>query len=192
MTYRLSTQVLFLINCGTLYRRYEMFSLYRFHMHVFIWCPLGKTSYLGRSTDWETFSKPYRTHGEGKESVQGKKVSAIYKSKICLCDRNGLFLKNGFLFSIYSTATNVEIEVPVPSDATNPNIRTSMGSAAYSPERDAMVWKVKSFPGGKVITIQFQINSFFPCSLLFWSVLMCWSNPSYRNTCAEQNLVFLV
>jgi len=51
---------------------------------------------------------------------------------------------------ICSTATNVEIEVPVPSDATNPNIRTSMGSAAYAPERDAMVWKVKSFPGGKV------------------------------------------
>lgn len=55
--------------------------------------------------------------------------------------------------SFCSTATNVEIEVPVPSDATNPNIRTSMGSAAYAPERDAMVWKVKSFPGGKVTTV---------------------------------------
>jgi AP-1 complex subunit mu len=53
-------------------------------------------------------------------------------------------------FFICSTATNVEIEVPVPLDATNPNIRTSMGSASYAPERDAMVWKVKSFPGGKV------------------------------------------
>ncbi|KAG6473537.1 hypothetical protein ZIOFF_067454 [Zingiber officinale] len=49
----------------------------------------------------------------------------------------------------YSTATNVEIELPVPSDATNPNIRTSMGSASYAPENDALVWKVKSFPGGK-------------------------------------------
>jgi len=48
-----------------------------------------------------------------------------------------------------STGTNIEIEVPVPYDATNPNIRTSMGSAAYAPERDAMVWKIKSFPGGK-------------------------------------------
>jgi AP-1 complex subunit mu len=48
-----------------------------------------------------------------------------------------------------STGTNVEIEVPVPYDATNPNIRTSMGSASYAPERDAMVWKIKSFPGGK-------------------------------------------
>lgn len=50
----------------------------------------------------------------------------------------------------YSTATNVEIELPVPSDATNPNVRTSMGSANYAPERDAVLWKIKSFPGNKV------------------------------------------
>lgn len=25
-----------------------------------------------------------------------------------------------------------------------------MGSAAYAPEKDALVWKIKSFPGGKV------------------------------------------
>ncbi|KAM3350651.1 hypothetical protein ACQJBY_023009 [Aegilops geniculata] len=60
-----------------------------------------------------------------------------------------LMIKARSQFKERSTATNVEIEVPVPSDATNPNIRTSMGSAAYAPERDAMVWKVKSFPGGK-------------------------------------------
>ena len=53
-------------------------------------------------------------------------------------------------FLFYSTATNVEIELPVPYDATNPDIRTSMGSAAYAPENDALVWKIRSFPGGKV------------------------------------------
>lgn len=45
---------------------------------------------------------------------------------------------------------NVEIELPVPSDATNPNVRTSMGSAKYAPEKDALLWKIKSFPGNKV------------------------------------------
>jgi len=40
--------------------------------------------------------------------------------------------------------------MPVPVDATNPNIRTSMGTASYAPEKDALVWKIKSFPGGKV------------------------------------------
>lgn len=38
----------------------------------------------------------------------------------------------------------------MPADATNPNVRTSMGSAAYAPESDALVWKIKSFPGNKV------------------------------------------
>lgn len=38
-------------------------------------------------------------------------------------------------------------------DATNPNVRTSMGSAAYAPESDALVWKIRSFPGGKVCAL---------------------------------------
>lgn len=56
----------------------------------------------------------------------------------------------------YSTATNVEIELPIPADAINPNIRTSMGSASYAPENDALSWKIKSFPGGKVLNFFFQ------------------------------------
>ncbi|KAJ0037991.1 hypothetical protein Pint_22883 [Pistacia integerrima] len=52
-------------------------------------------------------------------------------------------------FKERSTATNVEIELPVSADASNPIIRTSMGSASYAPETDAFVWKIKSFPGGK-------------------------------------------
>ena len=51
---------------------------------------------------------------------------------------------------LYSTATNVEIAVPVPVDASSPNVRTSMGSAAYAPESDALMWKIRSFTGGKV------------------------------------------
>ncbi|CAL5386441.1 unnamed protein product [Camellia sinensis] len=50
---------------------------------------------------------------------------------------------------IHSTAINVEIELSVPADATNPNVWTSLGSASYAPEKDALIWKIKSFPGGK-------------------------------------------
>lgn len=39
----------------------------------------------------------------------------------------------------------------MPSDASNPNVRTSMGSASYAPESDSLIWKIKSFPGGKVV-----------------------------------------
>jgi AP-1 complex subunit mu len=53
-------------------------------------------------------------------------------------------------FKERSTASNVEIELPVPSDASTPSVRTSMGTAVYAPEKEALLWKIKSFPGGKV------------------------------------------
>ncbi|MCD7463857.1 AP-1 complex subunit mu-1 [Datura stramonium] len=64
-------------------------------------------------------------------------------------------------FKERSTATNVEIELPVPSDAMNPHIRTSMGYATYAPERDAVVWKIKSFPGNKeyMLRAEFRLPS---------------------------------
>lgn len=69
--------------------------------------------------------------------------------KLIQKDHNQIFLNLIFTYC-FSTATNVEIELPVPADATNPNVRTSMGSATYAPENDALVWKIKSFPGNKV------------------------------------------
>ncbi|KAK4370818.1 hypothetical protein RND71_010293 [Anisodus tanguticus] len=65
-----------------------------------------------------------------------------------------------------STATNVEIELPVPSDAMNPNIRTSMGYATYAPERDAVVWFAKKFLGvPERETILTDILRFICCSV---------------------------
>lgn len=61
-------------------------------------------------------------------------------------------------FKERSTATNVEIEIPVPSDATNPFLRTNMGSAAYAPESDSVIWKIKSFPGGKEYMLRAELN----------------------------------
>lgn len=46
------------------------------------------------------------------------------------------------------------------TDATNPNIRTSLGSATYAPENDALIWKIRSFPGGKVwIYLHISVHS---------------------------------
>lgn len=55
-----------------------------------------------------------------------------------------------------STASNVEIELPVPSDASTPAVRTSMGTAVYAPEKEALIWKIKSFPGGKVSFVSYN------------------------------------
>lgn len=74
----------------------------------------------------------------------------LHYFSLCLSVNCTLSKLSAYRVQFCSTATNVEIELPVPADATNPNIRTSMGSAAYAPEKDALVWKIKSFPGGKV------------------------------------------
>ncbi|NP_001086866.1 adaptor related protein complex 1 subunit mu 2 L homeolog [Xenopus laevis] len=52
-------------------------------------------------------------------------------------------------FKKQSVANNVEIYVPVPSDADSPKFKTSVGSAKYVPEKNVVVWTIKSFPGGK-------------------------------------------
>ncbi|MEQ2273002.1 AP-1 complex subunit mu-1 [Xenotaenia resolanae] len=52
-------------------------------------------------------------------------------------------------FKSRSTANNVSIMVPVPSDADSPKFKTSTGSAKWVPEKSAVQWNIKSFPGGK-------------------------------------------
>jgi len=52
-------------------------------------------------------------------------------------------------FKQRSTANNVEIAIPVPSDADSPQFKTNIGSVKYSPERDCILWTIKQFQGGK-------------------------------------------
>ncbi|KAM6472954.1 AP-1 complex subunit mu-2 isoform 1-T1 [Liasis olivaceus] len=52
-------------------------------------------------------------------------------------------------FKKQSVANGVEISVPVPSDADSPKFKTSIGSAKYMPEKNIVVWNIKSFLGGK-------------------------------------------
>lgn len=52
-------------------------------------------------------------------------------------------------FKKQSVANNVEIIIPVPSDADTPKFKTSVGSAKWVPENNTVVWTIKSLPGGK-------------------------------------------
>ncbi|XP_004518113.1 AP-1 complex subunit mu-1 [Ceratitis capitata] len=52
-------------------------------------------------------------------------------------------------FKRRSTANNVEIVIPVPADADSPKFKTTIGSCKYAPEQNAIIWTIKSFPGGK-------------------------------------------
>lgn len=48
-----------------------------------------------------------------------------------------------------STANNVEIIIPVPSDADSPTFKTTIGKVEYLPEKDAIVWKIAQCAGQK-------------------------------------------
>lgn len=52
-------------------------------------------------------------------------------------------------FKKQSVANSVQISVPVPSDVDSPRFKTSVGSAKYVPEKNVVIWTIKSFPGGK-------------------------------------------
>ncbi|XP_072129630.1 AP-1 complex subunit mu-1-like isoform X3 [Mobula birostris] len=60
-----------------------------------------------------------------------------------------IMIKAKSQFKHRSTANNVEIFVPVPSDADSPKFKTSTGNAKWLPEKNVVVWSIKSFPGGK-------------------------------------------
>jgi AP-1 complex subunit mu len=60
-------------------------------------------------------------------------------------------------FKRRSTANNVEIMIPVPSDADSPKFKTTIGHCKYAPEKNAVVWNIKSFPGGKEYLMKAQV-----------------------------------
>lgn len=48
-----------------------------------------------------------------------------------------------------STANNVEVVIPIPEDADTPQFTPEYGSVKWIPEKSCLVWKLKTFPGGK-------------------------------------------
>uniref|UniRef100_A0A2K5CAW7 AP-1 complex subunit mu-2 n=1 Tax=Aotus nancymaae TaxID=37293 RepID=A0A2K5CAW7_AOTNA len=52
-------------------------------------------------------------------------------------------------FKKQPVATGVEISVTVPSDADSPRLKTSVGSTKCVPEKNVMIWSIKSFPGAR-------------------------------------------
>lgn len=60
-----------------------------------------------------------------------------------------------------SSASSVEIAIPVPRDADSPRFRTSKGTVVYAPELNAIVWKIRDFPGATeyVMKAEIQLSS---------------------------------
>ena len=81
--------------------------------------------------------------------------------KVCLLFLLYLLFQAKSQFKRRSTANNVEIIIPVPSDADSPKFKTSIGSVKYTPEQSAFVWNIKSFPGDFTIVNNFRSEYLF-------------------------------
>ncbi len=55
-------------------------------------------------------------------------------------------------------ATQVEIKLPVPPDAVAPEVKAAIGNVTYPPEQEAMLWKIKTVPGGKEVSMRAKFN----------------------------------
>lgn len=67
-------------------------------------------------------------------------------------------------FKSRSTANNVSILVPVPSDADSPKFKTTTGSTKWIPEKNVVQWNIKSFP---VSASKIPLNLFNPFRLIY-------------------------
>uniref|UniRef100_A0A8C5EWK2 AP-1 complex subunit mu-1-like n=1 Tax=Gouania willdenowi TaxID=441366 RepID=A0A8C5EWK2_GOUWI len=118
----LNDKVLFEITGSNLWRKYHQVSIRR-QSFAFGWgqCMFYSLDFTFRNGVIEKFS-----HSRVEIKVKAK---SQFKNR--------------------STANNVSILIPVPSDADSPKFKTSTGSAKWVPEKSAVQWNIKSFPGGK-------------------------------------------
>lgn len=56
-------------------------------------------------------------------------------------------------FKQKSSANKVEIYVPVPDDAETPSFKAAYGAVSYVPDKEAIGWVFKSFPGQREYTM---------------------------------------
>lgn len=62
------------------------------------------------------------------------------------------------LFKCKTTATDVEIIVPIPSDAFNPDFTAGAGVVSYYPDEDAIIWQISNFVGEQDIRMKTRMQ----------------------------------
>lgn len=57
-----------------------------------------------------------------------------------------------------SVANNVEIVIPLPDDADTPKFTPEYGTVKWIPEKACLIWKLKTFPGGKQFHMRAELG----------------------------------
>lgn len=62
------------------------------------------------------------------------------------------------LFKNKTTATDVEIHVPIPPDAFNPDFNAAAGVVSYYPDNDSIIWQIPNFVGEQDIRMKTRMQ----------------------------------
>jgi len=54
--------------------------------------------------------------------------------------------------------TNILIKIPIPKNTSTCKLICTNGRAKYFPEQDAIIWKIKRFPGGAEYTLRADVG----------------------------------
>jgi len=54
--------------------------------------------------------------------------------------------------------TNIVIKIPIPKNSATCKLISTNGRAKYVPEHDAIIWKIKRFPGGAEYTLRADVG----------------------------------
>lgn len=57
-----------------------------------------------------------------------------------------------------SVANNVEVVIPLPDDADTPKFTPEYGTVKWIPEKACLIWKLKTFPGGKQFHMRAELG----------------------------------
>lgn len=86
----------------------------------------------------------YRLHTQVKPLIWVEAVVERHKGS-----RIEYMVKTRSQFKSRSVANNVDIIIPVPPDVDSPSFKASVGTVTYLPDKDAIVWTIKQFHGGR-------------------------------------------
>jgi len=80
-------------------------------------------------------------------------------------------LKVKALFDNSNSASNVVVKIPVPKNAANVKNFCNNGKATYEPDKTAILWRIKKFPGETEYLIRVE------CELMQTTVEKQWVRP---------------
>ena len=61
-------------------------------------------------------------------------------------------------FKDHTTASSIQVEIPVDSDVTSPEIQCSFGTVVYVPEKDMLLWSLRNVKGGRQFKLQSKLS----------------------------------